>query len=144
MRTVDRAQHRWREILPQFGIESRFLNNKQGPCPLCGGKTRFRFDDKDGNGTWICNYCGAGPGLHLVMKVNGWDYATACSRVDEIIGKDQPIRSRPSAAPHGGTRARLRMSGVPSRRVSDNLAIHKRLMMIEASSFGDRTMPGLE
>jgi putative DNA primase/helicase len=112
MRTVDRAQHRWREILPQLGIESRFLSNNQGPCPLCGGKTRFRFDDKDGNGTWICNYCGAGAGLHLAMKVNGWNYATACNRVDQVIGRDRLIRSQPPAAPRDGTSARRRIENI--------------------------------
>ena len=29
---------------------------KAGPCPLCAeGKDRFRFDDREGKGTWICN-----------------------------------------------------------------------------------------
>jgi putative DNA primase/helicase len=46
------------------------------------------------------------------MKRNGWDYATACNRVDEVIGRDQPIRSRPPIAPHDGTRARLRIEGI--------------------------------
>lgn len=88
MRTVERAQHRWREILPQLGIPAHFLRNKQGPCPICGGKTRFRFDDLDGNGTWYCNHGLAGAGLHLVQKVNGWDYKSACQKIDEIIGTE--------------------------------------------------------
>jgi len=123
MRTVDRAQHRWREILPQLGVEGRFLSKKQGPCPLCGGKTRFRFDDKDGNGTWICNYCGAGAGLHLAMKINGWDYATACNGVDQVIGRDQPIRSRPPVAPRDGTRARLRIEDIIRAANDPNIVI---------------------
>jgi putative DNA primase/helicase len=122
-RTVDRAQHRWREILPQLGIESRFLSIKQGPCPLCGGRTRFRFDDRDGNGTWICNYCGAGAGLHLVMKVNRWDYAPACNAVDQVIGRDQPIGGRPPAAPRDGTRARLRIEGIIRAANHPNIVI---------------------
>jgi putative DNA primase/helicase len=48
MNTIERARHRWREILPRLGIETRFLVNKHGPCPLCRGKDRFRFDDRDG------------------------------------------------------------------------------------------------
>jgi putative DNA primase/helicase len=88
--TVERARHRWREILPQLGIETRFLVNKHGPCPLCGGKDRFRFDDKDGEGTYICGQCGAGNGLILVRKQNGWDFRTACDAIDKIIGADAP------------------------------------------------------
>src|SRR2546423_1889955 len=88
--TVERARHRWREILPQLGIETRFLVNKHGPCPLCGGKDRFRFDDKDGEGTYFCGQCGAGNGLILVRKQNGWDFRTACDEIDKIIGTDAP------------------------------------------------------
>jgi putative DNA primase/helicase len=84
--TVERTRHRWREILPLFGIETRFLTNKHGPCPLCGGKDRFRFDDKDGSGSYYCNQCGAGVGIILIRKLKGWDYATACNEVDQVIG----------------------------------------------------------
>ena len=97
LRTVERAQGRWREILPQLGIETRFLRNRQGPCPICGGHTRFRFDDKD-DGWFYCNHCGAGPGIVLVRKLHGWDYATACREVDKIIGTDHSI-VRPESKP---------------------------------------------
>jgi putative DNA primase/helicase len=85
--TIERARGRWREILPLLGVDTRFLNNKHGPCPLCGGKDRFRFDDRDGSGSYYCNQCGAGVGLILIRKLHGWDHATACVKVDEIIGK---------------------------------------------------------
>jgi putative DNA primase/helicase len=96
MGTVERAAGRWREILPQLGIASRFLTNKHGPCPLCGGKDRFRFDDRDGTGSYYCNQCGPGPGILLVRKLHGWDHATACRAIDEIIGRDPPPR-RPAS-----------------------------------------------
>jgi putative DNA primase/helicase len=88
MNTVERARNRWREILPQFGIDTRFLTNKHGPCPLCGGKDRFRFDNKEGTGSYFCGQCGPGAGLILVRKLKGWDYATACAAIDQIIGTD--------------------------------------------------------
>jgi putative DNA primase/helicase len=86
MNTVERARGRWREILPPLGIETRFLQNKHGPCPLCGGKDRFRFDDRDGSGSYYCNQCGPGAGLLLIRKLRGWDHKTACAEVDKIIG----------------------------------------------------------
>lgn len=63
------ARHKWRSILPKLGIPESFLINRHGPCPLCGGKDRFRFDDKDGEGSWICNNCGAGDGFDLLTQV---------------------------------------------------------------------------
>jgi len=87
--TIDRARGRWREILPQLGIETNFLRNKHGPCPICGGKDRFRFDDREGSGSYYCNQCGPGPGLLLIRMLRGWDHKTACAEVDKIIGSGE-------------------------------------------------------
>jgi phage/plasmid primase-like uncharacterized protein len=84
--TVERARNRWREILPQLGIDTRFLTNKHGPCPLCGGRDRFRFDDRDGSGSYYCGQCGAGVGIIMLRKKHGWDFKTACDEIDKIIG----------------------------------------------------------
>jgi putative DNA primase/helicase len=92
MGTVERAAGRWQEILPQLGIAPHFFVNKHGPCPLCGGVDRFRFDDRDGTGSYYCNQCGPGPGLLLIRKFKKWDHATACRAVDEIIGREPPHR----------------------------------------------------
>ena len=61
----DRAQGRWSGILPALGIGESFLTGKHGPCPLCGGKDRWRWDNREGRGTWICSKCGAGDGIAL-------------------------------------------------------------------------------
>ena len=47
----NRAEGRWRAILPRVGIPPGFLSGKHQPCPMCGGKDRARFDDKGGRGT---------------------------------------------------------------------------------------------
>lgn len=44
---------RWRAILPRLGLDQSFLTGRHCPCPICGGKDRFRFDDQEGRGTWI-------------------------------------------------------------------------------------------
>ena len=92
--TLERARGRWREILPRLGIETRYLTNKHGPCPLCGGKDRYRFDDRNGEGTYICGQCGAGAGLLLVRKKNGWDFRTAVSEIDKIIGHGPALKPK--------------------------------------------------
>jgi putative DNA primase/helicase len=94
--TIERARGRWREILPQLGVETRFLVNKHGPCPICGGKDRFRFDDRDGSGSYYCNQCGPGIGVTLVRKLRHWDHRTACDAIDQIIGTGF---SRPAPQP---------------------------------------------
>jgi putative DNA primase/helicase len=90
--TLARARGRWPEILPRFGIGAQFLTTKQGPCPICGGKDRFRFDNKHGEGTFFCNQCGpGGSGILLIRRMKDWDHKTACDEVDKIIGNAPPI-----------------------------------------------------
>jgi putative DNA primase/helicase len=103
--TIERARYRWREILPQLGVETRFLQNRHGPCPLCGGKDRFRFDDRDGSGSYFCNQCGPGPGLVLIRKLHGWDFATACAKVDKIIENGSSAVSAPKCTKSVTTKA---------------------------------------
>lgn len=90
MNTVERARGRWREILPLMGVSARYLVNKHGPCPLCQGKDRYRFDDRTGNGDYFCNQCGAGNGLVMVKKLKGWSHQEACEEIDKIIGREAP------------------------------------------------------
>jgi putative DNA primase/helicase len=84
--TVDRARGHWRDILLALGVEPGFLSGRHGPCPVCGGKDRFRFTDKDGDGWFFCNQCGRGPGIVLLRRLHGWGHAEACRQVDEVLG----------------------------------------------------------
>ena len=69
VRTV--AAGRWRSILSTLGMDDKALSGKHCACPMCGGKDRFRFDDKDGRGTFFCSGCGAGDGVKLAMGITG-------------------------------------------------------------------------
>ena len=73
----DRALGKWQGILPALGVPSKALSNRHGPCPMCGGKDRFRFDDKGGRGTWICSKCGAGDGIELVKRIQNVEFKEA-------------------------------------------------------------------
>lgn len=55
-RAEDLAYGRWPEILEHAGIDATCFNGKHGPCPLCGGKDRFRWTNKNG-GLWVCSGC---------------------------------------------------------------------------------------
>ena len=85
-KTVDLARGKWRGILIALGVDKRHLTGKHAPCPMCEGTDRFRFDNKNGDGTFICNQCGAGKGFDLLMQVRGWDFPTAAAEVDKIVG----------------------------------------------------------
>lgn len=81
------AQGRWADILAYHGIEREYLRNRHGPCPICQGRDRFRFDDKAGTGSYYCSGCGAGDGVSLLMKYCGFDFKTAANSVRQILGK---------------------------------------------------------
>ncbi|ATO32760.1 TOPRIM and DUF927 domain-containing protein [Dickeya dianthicola] len=83
--TASAAQGRWRAVLAQLGITVPDNARQHAPCPACGGKDRFRFDD-DGRGAHFCNQCGAGDGLELVQKVRQCDITAAARLVAEVVG----------------------------------------------------------
>lgn len=76
----------WPAILAQLGVPASVLAGKHGPCPGCGGKDRFRFDNKYGRGDYICNQCGNGNGFDLLEHVHGWSYTLARQRVIDAAG----------------------------------------------------------
>lgn len=80
------AKGRWREILPAFGVESRFLVNRHGPCPVCGGEDRFRFDDRLQLGCYYCSQCGPGDGFTLIGKITGLPFHELAERVRQMLG----------------------------------------------------------
>lgn len=89
--TAERARGRWSEILQNFGMDPRHLRNKKGPCPLCGGKDRFRFDDKNGNGSYYCEQCGPGSGLKLAAEFTCMPYPQVSREIDKLIGVEAPV-----------------------------------------------------
>lgn len=89
-RTADAARGRWRGILMQLGVPESLLTGRQGPCPVCGGNTRFRFDDKDGRGTSYCNTCGSRDGFQLAEALMGQSFSDVASRIDVIVGNLKP------------------------------------------------------
>ena len=80
------AAGRWPGILKALGVDDHALSGKHGPCPLCGGSDRFRFDDKDGRGTYFCSGCGAGDGVNLAMKFTGLSFKEVAQRIEQIAG----------------------------------------------------------
>lgn len=92
---LEKCNGRWKGILPRVGVPAEFLKKTHGPCPMCGGKDRFRFDDKEGRGTWYCNNCKAGNGIDLAIKFNDWTYTQAYKAIAPMIGHIEPEVEKP-------------------------------------------------
>ncbi|MCC7411956.1 MAG: toprim domain-containing protein [Gammaproteobacteria bacterium] len=108
---------RWPAVLASLGIDDAHLSRRHGPCPCCGGRDRFRFDDREGRGTWYCNQCGAGDGFALLMRVHGWGFEEALREVAAVAGVDSlppaPRNApRPAPAPDAPARPTERVRGL--------------------------------
>ena len=101
--TVNQACGHWPRILPALGV--KVIKNRHQACPVCGGSDRFRFDDKEGRGTWFCNQCGAGDGLKLVEKVFGVKPAEAARKVNAVTGSLPTVSPEVIAATEAATEA---------------------------------------
>jgi putative DNA primase/helicase len=98
--TKERARGQWRHILPQLGIDAKYLAGRNCPCPICGGTDRFRFIDRkgcDGDGMWVCSQCTphARPAIDLVIAFTGWPFKQAAHEIDAILG-GEIVRSPPA------------------------------------------------
>jgi putative DNA primase/helicase len=95
----DVARGHWREILPAFGIGTPYLTGKHGPCPFCGGSDRYRWDDKDGTGSFICASCGAGDGIALAMRKSGLEFKDVADKIKAML-PELPAASTRQATPN--------------------------------------------
>ena len=86
-KALDQFLGQWPTVLGNYGCQLPH-GRKHGPCPVCGGKDRFRFDDKNGRGTWFCSQCepSSGGGLLLLSRFIN---KTVMETAKELIGDDQ-------------------------------------------------------
>lgn len=84
------ANGRWNATLNSLGVIVP-ENKNHGACPCCGGKDRFRFDDKEGRGTFYCNQCGSGDGFTLISKALNLSVKDAANVINNIVGGSKPL-----------------------------------------------------
>ena len=90
----EETRGRWPGILAAFGIDKETLDGNHHACPVCGGKDRFRFDDKYENGDWVCSghgqrrgsSVGVGDGIDLLMGFLNKEFRDVVSEVRSVIG----------------------------------------------------------
>ncbi|EFV4531340.1 helicase [Salmonella enterica] len=116
---INHTSGKWDDILFRLNITVP-ENGKHGACPHCGGKDRFRFDNKNGRGTWYCNNCGHGDGLDLVKNVLCVGTGEAISRVIKVCpvdarsSSDKTTPARKEAQKQGRQSAGAKVSGLMS------------------------------
>lgn len=80
------AKGRWPDILVSLTkMNWDQCRNVHQPCPNCGGKDRYRFDNKDNDGTYLCSHCGAGDGWDMLKKLNNWEFKEAVPHVAKYL-----------------------------------------------------------
>lgn len=93
---LDAARGRWLSVLGSLGVRTDLLTGRHGPCPGCGGKDRFRYDDQDGNGSFICSQGGggnlAGNGVALLGHVTGWEWKVCIEEIGRKLLPDSQRR----------------------------------------------------
>lgn len=94
------ARDNWLAILLAAGISAEFLTKKHTACPVCGGKDRFRFTDKDGRGCFICNQCtpDGSDGFGLLAAYRQTDFIGAVRFVADYLGGSAVLAIAPDAA----------------------------------------------
>lgn len=109
MKTAEAAKGRWTEILEHYGLPPiTGKNHYKGECPVCGARSKFRIDDRDGVGTWIC-VCGSGDGMKLLsLTQTGKTFSALCAEVDQLIGNDY----RREKIPANSSAAKLRQRAI--------------------------------
>lgn len=90
IKAEDLADGRWPEILCAAGVDMTFFSGRQGPCPFCGGKDRYRFQNKEG-GRYVCSQCTDSKwrgGFDLLMRHMGYSsFRLAADHVREFFNQ---------------------------------------------------------
>ena len=139
--TVKQACGHWPRILPALGV--KVMKNRHQACPVCGGSDRFRFDDKEGRGTWLCNQCGAGDGLKLVEKVFGVKPSEAAKKVNAVTGNLPPVATEVIAAAEAETEADRQAAAALAVRLMEKTHTASGNAYLTRKGFPDRECPVL-
>lgn len=137
------AAGRWADIFPLVEV-SIPEGRKHGPCPVCGGKDRFRMDDKSGRGDWICNQCGSGDGLDLVCRVHNISVLDAARRVGDVIGSAPASERLPLEGknPVAGHQQTAPATGCNARGAQTALGLMKSAVMGESAYLATKGLAG--
>ena len=94
MKTIDAIAGNISLLLSHYNLPPiTGKNHYKGPCPICKGEGKFRIDDKNGLGSWIC-VCGSGNIIKLLEQVTGKDFKTLAAEIDKLLGRTYQVGTR--------------------------------------------------
>lgn len=83
---INNCRGNWPEAIQAVtSLPPETFNKKGQPCPMCGGKDRFRFTDRHGEGAYVCRHCGGGSGIDLCMKSTGMEFPEAINAIGDYL-----------------------------------------------------------
>ena len=95
MKTVDAIKNHIPQVLAYYNLPPITGNRHfKGECPLCGKKNKFRIDNRENRGTWICS-CGSGDIWKLLQETQHKDFKTLAREVDDLIGNSHTNNDQP-------------------------------------------------
>lgn len=95
MKTSAAAKGNWPKIFEYYGLPPiTGKNHFKGECPVCSGRGKYRCDDHEGSGSWICT-CGSGDGMSLLIKTQGKPFGVLCREIDDLLGNNYQHRVVP-------------------------------------------------
>ena len=97
MKTIDIVKNHIPQILSAYGLPP-ITGNKhyKGECPICSKRGKFRIDNKENTGSYIC-VCSSGDIWKLLIEVTGKDFRTLARELDILLGNvyaKEPIAPR--------------------------------------------------
>jgi len=146
----EQCQHRWPDIFLSLGVDEKVINKRNQPCPLCGGKDRFRYIDNLGDGRVVCNQCAPDTidGFEFLMRLTGKSFADIARDIRDVIGKT--VARAPQNADLEKIRMKLKRTWLESKPLSRNCPTHLYLCnrglsgLTFSSLKGIRCHPGID
>lgn len=111
MKTIEFVIGKWPAIFEHYGLPPvTGKRHYKGECPSCGKKNKYRCDDKNGTGSWVC-VCGSGNGWKILEIATSKDFKTLAGEIDSAFGNTFKGESAPKQT---GSRLSAAMARVKS------------------------------
>lgn len=94
MKTTELIRNHIPDVLKMYGLPPvTGSRHYKGDCPICGKRGKFRLDNKDNSGSWVC-VCGAGNIWSLLMETQNQSFKEIADTIDEAFNNKPEMDQR--------------------------------------------------